>query len=140
MYIGTTELENWELVFSPFNDDESCKKFVCYLAEFIGEPQFTGHENVERLASVVIRANVRGSGQVVTTAHVSQITKLSKWTFIDRICYAIWFPWGIRQRYFVETTDRKRYVVTFSGLGRDTFRLIEAALHHEEAKLKRGFV
>lgn len=140
MYIGTTEIEKWELVFSPFSDDEACKKFVQYLAEFIGEPWFTAHENVERLVDVVIRGNVKGSSKEITTARISSITKLSKWTIVDRFCYRVWVPWGIRQRYFVETVDRKRYVVTFTGLGQDTFRLIEAALHEEEAKLKRGFV
>ena len=82
MYIGTTEIDGWELVFSPFSDDEVCKKFVQYLAEFIGEPSFTAHENVERLVNVVIRGNVKGNSKEITTARISSITKLSKWTVI----------------------------------------------------------
>ena len=140
MYIGVTEIEEWELVFSPFSDDEACRKFVQYLAEFIGEPLFAAHEGVESLAKVVIRGNVKGSSREITTLRVSKITKLSKWTLLDRICYKLWVPWGIRQRYFIETIDRRRYVVEFNRQSQTTLRLIEAVLHEEEMKFKRGFV
>ena len=140
MYIGITEIEKWQLIFSPFSDDDSCKKMVGRLAEFIGDSQQVALEGVQHAVGVVIQGVGQKNGQLIATAHVAKIEKLSKWTFLDHICYKLWFPWGIRQKYFVETTDRKRYVITFGGQSQGTFRLIEAALHEEEMKLKRGFV
>lgn len=139
--IGTTEIVKGEFVFLPLEDGKKCEEFIRRFAEFIGEKHSVTLEGVQHLVDVAFEGVSPITGQPVRTKAIIRVEKISpRWTLWDDMCYRLWIPWGIRQRYLIETTDKKRYVISFNRQDSKFFSPIEAALHNEAMKLNKGFI
>lgn len=119
------KLKRYRLVF----DDPTVKKrSVDTLLEFFQDSRCDKLD----VSDTIVYLRWNDDGKERTTEKVIRVSKISKWTVWDEICYVVWFPWGIRQRCRVDTADGKHYLVRFSDQTFAGFSLYEKALFEGE--------
>lgn len=130
--IHPTEIRGGKFCFSPWDECEERIKFIRRFAKFIGESQTLVLDVEQYLTSLDMEGVSPEDGRVIEVRRIVKVEKVSRWTLLDRICYLLWVPWGIRQKYIVHTKMKERYVLRFGEQGAEMCRQVEAALHDEQ--------
>lgn len=131
-----TEMKNCEPIFSLFQDDEMCYEAVSLFVKFIESDDCAREIDTNRINFFLQYKSQ--DGRVDDTGCITRIEKVSQWSWIDRFCYAIWFPWGISQRYLVRDDGGKCYLVRFRNLSQKTLDCVEAILHEDKVRFDFG--
>lgn len=128
-----TEMKNCEPIFSLFQDDEMCYEAVSLFVKFIESDDCAREIDTKRINFFLQYKSQ--DGRTDDTGYVKKIEKLSRWNWIDKFFYTIWFPWGIGQRYLIYTDDGRRYIFKFKNISQKTLDYVQAVLHEDKVKL-----